>query len=58
MNFDSAQMLATLGGKLFYGGIAGMALAVLLILIFIPAFSAAKKKMIKKINSEFDSSDK
>lgn len=58
MNFDIAQMLATTGGKLFYGGIAGMILAVLLILIFIPIFSAAKKKMIKKINSEFDKSDK
>lgn len=58
MNSDITQMLATAGGKLFYGGIAGMILAVLLVLIFIPAFSAAKKKMIKKINSEFDRSDK
>ncbi len=58
MSFDIAQMLATTGGKLFYGGIAGMVLTGLLILIFIPAFSAAKKKMIKKINSEFDDSDK
>lgn len=58
MNFDIAQMLATTGGKLFYGGIVGMILAVILALIFIPVFFAAKRKMIKKINSEFDKSDR
>lgn len=58
MNFDISEMLATTGGKLFYGGIAGMILAVILTLIFIPVFSAAKKKMIRKINSEYDKSDK
>lgn len=58
MNFDIAQMLATTGGKLFYGGIAGIALSLVLILILIPVFSSTKKRMIKKINSEFDKSEK
>lgn len=58
MNFDIAELLATTGGKLFYGGIAGIALSLVLILILIPVFSSAKKRMIKKINSEFDKSEK
>lgn len=58
MNFDIAELLATTGGKLFYGGIAGIALSLVLILILIPVFSSAKKRMIKKINSEFDKSKK
>ena len=58
MNFDIAELLATTGGKLFYGGIAGIALSLVLILILIPIFSSAKKRMIKKINSEFDKSKK
>lgn len=58
MDSDIAQMLATTGGKLFYGGIAGMILSVLLVLIFIPAFSGAKKKMIRKIDLDFDKSDR
>lgn len=58
MNFDIAELLATTGGKLFYGGIAGITLSLVLILILIPVFSSAKKRMIKKINSEFDKSKK
>lgn len=58
MNFDIAELFVTTGGKLFYGGIAGIALSLVLILILIPVFSSAKKRMIKKINSEFDKSKK
>lgn len=54
MDTDIIEMLETTGGKLYFGGIAGMMLSAVLMLIFIPIFSSAKKRMIKKIDSEFD----
>lgn len=51
MNF--AEMFGTTGGILFYGGIMGMGVSVILGLLFVPIFVADKKRVIKKINSEF-----
>lgn len=51
MNF--AEMFGTTGGILFYGGIMGMGVSVILGLLFVPISVADKKRVIKKINSEF-----
>lgn len=47
----------TTGGRLFYGGLAGMALAFVLAIIFAAVFSSAKKRLVKKIDSEFNTYD-
>lgn len=51
MNF--AEMFGTTGGILFYGGIMGMGVSVILGLLFVPISVADKKRVIKKIYSEF-----
>lgn len=58
MSINIAEMLSTMGGKLFLGGIAGAVVSLILLIILIPVFSSAKKRLIKKINSEFDKSEK
>lgn len=58
MNFDFAEIFSSIGNMLFYGGIICGALSILLIIIFIPIFAAAKRKMIKKIEADFNKSQK
>ncbi|MBQ5320062.1 MAG: hypothetical protein J6K17_13305 [Oscillospiraceae bacterium] len=53
MNFT--ELFSTTGSMLFYGGIIGAVFSVVLSLILIPIFSASKKKMLKKIESEYKS---
>lgn len=48
-----AEMFATTGGKLFYGGIMGAAASIILAVVFIPVFAYSKKRLIKKINAEY-----
>ena len=43
----------TLGSILFYGGIAGGLLTLLLSVVSILALKAGKKKIIKKLNGEY-----
>lgn len=47
-------IVMTDGMIMFYGGIAGMGLSVLLLILLIPIFSFKKKKLTQKINKEFD----
>lgn len=54
MEFNFEEMFATLGGKLFYGGIGGAVIAVILLIILAPVFSFEKKKLIKKLDDEYD----
>lgn len=54
MDIKLSEMFSTTGGILFYGGIIGGGVSLLLLSIFVPIFSAAKKKMNKKIDKEFD----
>ncbi|MCM1577922.1 MAG: hypothetical protein NC078_03885 [Ruminococcus sp.] len=53
MNFDFSQMFSTPGNTLFYGGIIGAAVSVILLTVLTPLFGAAKKKIAKKIDDEF-----
>lgn len=54
MSFDISRIFATLGSTLFYCGIAGTALSLLLMLLLTPIFAAEKKRLIKKIDSEYN----
>ncbi|MGN0691479.1 MAG: hypothetical protein ACI4K7_03925 [Oscillospiraceae bacterium] len=48
-----SEMFSTTGGILFYGGIIGGAIAVLLLIVLIPSFSHVKRKLIRKIEDEY-----
>lgn len=52
MNF--AEMFSTTGGMLFYGGIIGAAVSVVLGLIFAIGFAGAKRRLERKLDSEYD----
>ncbi len=54
MNFDITQIFSTAGGTLFGCGVIGAAVSVILMLILSPIFSSEKKKLNRKIRSEFD----
>ena len=54
MEINFAEMFSTLGGALFYGGIIGVCLSVVLLIIFALTLSISKKKTIRKIESEFE----
>lgn len=58
MDFNFIEIFSSLGNLLFYGGIICAAVSILLILIFIPTFAAAKRKMIRKIEADFNKSEK
>lgn len=57
MDINFSEIFSSVGSLLFYGGMICGALSILLIIIFVPSFAAAKKKMIKKIESDFDKSE-
>ena len=54
MEINFAEMFSTTGSILFYGGIIGGAVSLLLIILFFPFFSVAKKEMNRKIEEEFE----
>ena len=54
MEINFMEMFSTLGRTLFYGGIIGVCISVVLMIIFALTLSISKKKTIKKIESEFD----
>lgn len=58
MDINFIEIFSSLGNLLFYGGIICAAVSILLILIFIPTFAAAKRKMIRKIEADFNKSEK
>lgn len=58
MNINFTEIFSSLGNLLFYGGIICAAISILLIIIFIPTFAAAKRRMIKKIENSFNKSEK
>lgn len=58
MDINFAEIFSSLGNLLFYGGIICAAVSILLIIIFIPTFAAAKRKMIRKIEADFNKSEK
>ena len=41
-----------MGDILFFGGLAGMGISVLLILILIPVFRRQRKKLLKRMEEE------
>lgn len=53
MEINFSEMFATTGSTLFYGGIAGLALSVMIGLLLIPVFASEKKRVNKKIENEF-----
>ena len=54
MNIDFSQIFATLGSTLFYCGLGGAALSLIIMLLRAPIFAAEKKRLIKKIDSEYN----
>lgn len=52
MNF--AEMFSTTGGMLFYGGIIGASVSVVLGVVFLLGFAGAKKRLEWKMDSEYD----
>lgn len=54
MEINFAEMFSTLGGTLFYGGIIGVCVSVVLLIIFALTLSISKRKTIRKIESEFE----
>ncbi len=58
MDINFTEIFSSLRNLLFYGGIICAAVSILLIIIFIPTFAAAKRKMIRKIEADFNKSEK
>lgn len=58
MDINFTEIFSSLGNLLFYGGIICAAVSILLFIIFIPTFAAAKRKMIRKIEADFNKSEK
>lgn len=52
------EMFSTTGEVLFYAGIAGTAVSILLLVILMPIFSCEKKKLIRKIEAEYSDKQK
>ena len=52
MNFT--EMFSTTGGMLFYVGIIGAAVSIVLGAVFAIGFAGAKKRLERKMNSEYD----
>ena len=51
---DIAKMFSTMGGVMYYGGIIGTFVSMILLLLFTPVFSAERKRILKKIEREYE----
>ncbi len=48
------QIFATTGSTMYYGGIIGIGISIILLMLCTPIFATQRRKLLKKIEKDFN----